>query len=258
MDDRSRSKLINQTCAPLFIGDALLADGHTATTSSATATFVRFQGKTYAVTCRHVRKDASAVTGWSARLHAGVAVIPLANWSSAGLTSILRDAADESGVDISLCRNPDHLFDVVSQAKPKTPIDLDTYEEPNWGEISFCLAAGFPDRIKTEQGGSVFSTMAEVVAEVTSNLLPSSETFVLHSNLGEPSPVGLSGMSGGPIFALREEGSPLPLGILFQGRPSGEVTDVPPGAFLTDADISIRGCLLSPTVFARWLQGAGL
>jgi hypothetical protein len=40
-------------CAPLFIQDAFLSGGHDATTRNASATFVRFENRYFACTCRH-------------------------------------------------------------------------------------------------------------------------------------------------------------------------------------------------------------
>jgi hypothetical protein len=41
-------------CAPLYIQDAFLFNGHDASTKNATATLVKFKGRYYACTCRHV------------------------------------------------------------------------------------------------------------------------------------------------------------------------------------------------------------
>lgn len=255
MERAEVSKAVNATCAPVFIGNYFLADGHNSGTQSATATFVRLEGVTYVVTCRHVKSLAFATPGWTARLHAHPAIISLSNWSSVGLIPTLRDV-DESHADISVCALPDHLMEQLARNKPKAPIDLDRYEPPKWDRITYCLAAGFPDRAKSHTDLHVASPMVEVIAHLASSISPSSTSFALQSELEEPTPYKLSGMSGGPIFAVNEDEEIQPIGIVFEGHPSGEDGISSTDSFLTDLDILVRGHVLTPETFAGWLSSA--
>lgn len=254
MRRRDLSAKINQNCAPLFIGNYFLSDGHSSQTPNATATFVRFEGVTYVVTCSHVKALATAADGVTARLHGHHTLIALSNWSNAGLVPSLQDV-DDDRVDISICPLPDLHMEVISKAKQKTPIDLDNYVEPIWGNVNHCVAAGFPDRAKTNNDTVVESPMIEIIAEVASNLGPNSPTFVLQSKLEAPPALGFSGISGGPIFALDGD-QVLPVGIVFEGLPSGEETVPSPASFFGDCDIMVRGHLLTPATFSDWLKRA--
>lgn len=258
MDQEQRSKYINTTCAPLFLNNYFLANGHNSLTTSATATFIQYEGMIYAVTCAHVNAAASSRDRCTAQLHAGRVVVNLSEWSSIGKVSALRDVIGTAPVDISICPIADHLFEIISRGKPKVPINLDEIPEANWDAVDFCLAAGFPDRAKTKNDESVASPMVEVIAQLASSLSPSTVTFTLQSTLEKPSTYKFSGMSGGPIFALFDETPPVPIGILFEGFPSSEEAGTSDASFLGDRDILIRGHVLTRCIFAGWLRDAGL
>src|SRR4051794_39038587 len=95
---------------PLFLQDFFLSEGHTEQTSNATATFVRFRGRTYACTCRHVRaalSDSSVVKGAhpSAALMAGKIVLNLSFHTSDSLITTLRapvEGLDQHQVDVCI------------------------------------------------------------------------------------------------------------------------------------------------------------
>lgn len=253
-----RSKLVNMTCCPLFIGNRYVFDGHSSRTTSATATFVEFKGQHYVVTCRHVKEAAFYQPGSSARLQAGRTVISLDHFSSTGLKPSLRDVEGETYVDISICALPGHYIELLAREKPKAPINLDRYEEPRWDSVRLCLAAGFPDGEKSHDDQHVASPMVEVLAELASPVGQDFPTFTLQSELETPSPWGLSGMSGGPIFMLNSaDGRPIPIGIIFEGHPSGTEVQRSADAFLGDHDVLIRGHLLTPQTFSGWLRDAG-
>lgn len=258
MDQEQRSSYINATCAPLFLNDYFFAKGHNSLTTSATATFVQYKSRTYAVACAHVKAAASSLDRWTAQLHAERAVVNLTEWSSFGKVSALRDVKGTAPVDISICPIPNHLFEIIARGKPKVLINLDELREPKWDVVQFCLAAGFPDRAKTSNDESVASPMVEVIAQVASSLGPSTVTFTLQSSLEQPSTYKFSGMSGGPIFALCDETLPVPIGILFEGFPSDEKAGTSDTSFLGDRDILIRGHLLTRSIFAEWLRDAGV
>lgn len=255
-DSVSRSKAINRCCVPLFIHDAYLSDGHNETTLSATATLVRRFGICYLVTCLHVKREAHSNPRWTASVHAGKTVINLNHWSKDGIVPSLRDVDDEFSSDICISTFDDCHLDILNKTKPKSPIDLDRYQEPSWRDIQFGHAAGFPDQAKIKQGDHVASSMVEVIAELASAIGPSAPTFTLQSEISDMSPHGFSGMSGGPIFVGGGE-KLCPLGIIFEGAPSGQENQTSSNAFLTERDILIRGCLLTPTTFDNWLRSAG-
>ena len=96
--------------------------------------------------------------------------------------------------------------------------------------------------------------MVEVVAHLSSNLNASEDRFTIQSKLREPSKYMLSGISGGPVFAFQSKGRIVPIGIVFEGHPSGEADgDDRPLGFLTENDIMVRGLVLTPEKFAYWL-----
>jgi hypothetical protein len=125
-------------------------------------------------------------------------------------------------------------------------------------EVKWCLAAGYPNKAKFEEGGDVISPMFETVIECASNVRPNAKTFTLASEFAEPTDFALSGMSGGPIFAIMDDGTFAPAGIIYSGSPSGEETERPAGSFLTDRDMVIKGSLIDPEIFSGWLEDAGL
>jgi hypothetical protein len=241
---------------PLFIHDAFLSDGHNETTLSATATLVKRFGQCYIVTCLHVKKEAHLNPRWTASVHAGKTIINLNHWSKDGIVPALKDVDDEFSSDICISIFDEHHLELLNEVKLKIPIDLDQYQEPNWRDIKFGHAAGFPNQAKVKQGEQVTSSMVEVVAELASDIGPDIPVFALQSELSQKSPYGFSGMSGGPIFDAAGE-SLRPIGIIFEGAPSGQEGQKPSSAFLTELDILIRGCLLTPVTFDRWLRSAG-
>ncbi|HEX7851001.1 MAG TPA: hypothetical protein VF485_14825 [Sphingomonas sp.] len=236
----------------------ILADGHKASSPSATATFVRFENRIFVVTCLHVKQIAFKGRGSTARLHAGRAVIELAHWTTKGVrVPSLRDVDRDTAIDVSLCELPVYLLELLSRDKVKRPIDLDNFTAPDWPIIRYCLAAGFPDRAKSEDGAILTSPMVEAVAELASKVDSASTSFVLQSKLKTAPKWTFSGMSGGPIFALGAN-TPQPVGIIFEGYPSGEEANRPSDAFLCERDILIRGQMLTPDIFRSWLHAVEL
>lgn len=100
--------------------------------------------------------------------------------------------------------------------------------------------------------------MIEVIAELACTVSARSTSIVMQSQLDRPSDWGFSGMSGGPMFALGQNDQPCPVGIVFEGYPSGEDGGRSKDAFLGDHDVLIRGHLLTPDIFGTWLRAANL
>ena len=264
-DRAELSRLANAACVPLFIGNYFAADGRTPDTPSATATLVRFKGRLFVVTCEHVRKTAYAAPGQTASVGVGRTIINLSSWgadSSTGqaqLIPALRQLRLESNRDLSIAAVPAHYLDLLNRYKTKVPIDLDRHQAPDWSRVKFGLAVGFPNRLKAADGDALLSKMIEVTAELNSTPGPNDAFVTLHSEASAPSEYGLSGISGGPIFALTDQLPPLPIGIVFEGHPSGEDTDRDASqAFLNENDLFIRGLVLTPATFATWLDKCGL
>lgn len=260
METKERSALMNSHCAPLFIGENYLADGHDEKTINATVTFVRFNGVDYAVTCRHVGNEAYASPTSTALLHFGRAVIQLKEFNGKSFERSLRDVNGDTKIDISITAFGNGYLEMISRTggKPKSPIDLDNFQAVMVNENDMGLAVGFPDAHKSLKGEFVQSPMVEVSAAFNTSLEHHQETFALHSNLDKPSEFGLSGISGGPIFALDTNGSPLPCGIVFEGHPSTINYEASSSsAFFNSNDLFIRGYSLTPTTFEAWLKDAG-
>lgn len=257
MNDRERSAQIVRHCIPIYIGGKYLQDGHSAATTSATGTFIRFKGVDYAVTCGHVSQEAYATERSTARMHLGRSVIQFDSFEDVGSIRSLRDVGGESSVDISICRlGPNYVEDMSRRnGLRKAPIDLSACPEINWTNAKWALAAGFPDRAKSESDGLVSAPMVEVIAEIVSRI-GCNEKFALHAACA--SPYGLSGMSGGPIFLINEDGTISPIGIIFEGNPSIINVQRPCDAFLRNDEVLILGQLLTPVVFEKWLKDAGL
>lgn len=260
MEPKERSALMNSHCAPLFIGKNYLADGHDEKTISATVTFVRFEGVDYAITCRHVSDVAYASLNSTARIHFGRAVIQLKEFSGKTFERSLMDVDGDKKIDISITAFGSRYLETISgtSGKRKSPIDLDNFQAVMVSENDIGLAVGFPDAHKSLNGEFVQSPMVEAMAAFNTSLEPGQETFALHSTLDKPSKFGLSGISGGPIFALDTNGSPRPCGIVFEGHPSNISYEASSSSsFFNSNDLFIRGYALTPTNFEAWLSGAG-
>jgi hypothetical protein len=260
MEPKERSALMNSYCAPLFIGEDYLADGHDEKTISATVTFVRFNGVDSAVTCRHVSDEAYKSLTSTARIHFGRAVIRLKEFKGKSFERSLMDVDGDKKIDLSITAFGNGNLETISETsgKPKSPIDLDNFQAVIVNENDMGLAVGFPDEHKSLNGKVVESPMVEAIVAFNTSLEPGQETFALHSTLDKPSEFGLSGISGGPIFALDTNGSPLPCGIVFEGHPSAINYEASSSsAFFNSNDLFIRGYSLTPTTFEAWLEGAG-
>ena len=214
------------------------------------------------MTCRHVHDAVDKVADQIAYLRAGRSVLRLAGWTSIGLQSALVDVRHDLGddTDISFCKLPEFYWTLLTEQAGRASIDLDSYQPPTWRAVRFCLAAGFPTGHKSTVGNNVAAPMIEVIAEVASDLSDQRQRFVLHSQLDERNRFGFSGMSGGPIFALDDEGDPTPLGIVYRGHPSGAAhsAEDTSARFLDENDVLIRGLLLTPTTFNSWLVKASV
>lgn len=253
---------------PLFAHDFFLATGRNTETACATATFVRFEGVVYAVTCRHVLDD-MALAAPGARLPTlafGVdaASINMANFdrsstaSPAPLRSLFaspRHLATERPVDIAIARLGS-AWDLLAERKRKTAIDLDCWREPDWSDIGTCAAVGYLTEHKSQTPDSIVTRMAVSTVGLASKLTADSTTFRLHSSLPQPHGYWMSGMSGGPILALHSPSTYSVIGIVFEGGPSSPTAV--PGLATQPTDLFYGGHVLTPATFRDWVERTDL
>lgn len=135
-------------CAPLFIVKEQPKIEATSKDSSATITFIKFQGRTYGITCKHIvetLKDRIRESGqeFSYTFFIGLETHHVIQNR---FTSPLRDF-DLSEPDIAVCElHPDFPAHIGKDA-----LDIDAHPVPPLLEVSFAVAVGFPDRLKTQK-----------------------------------------------------------------------------------------------------------
>jgi hypothetical protein len=238
---------------PLYISHRFLVQGHNKDTLSATGTFVRFKGLHYVVTCRHVLALANHSKYFNLsivvdRIHFG-----LSNIIGPGpAVSSFRTPLDESGAhQIDVCISPvDHAWGHIVQVKGKKAVDLDSWTEPDWANISTAFACGWLNK-KDQTDTTIITTGIHVYAELGSKLSQNDRQFTMHSETGKSDGPSLSGLSGGLIHTTKEQGE-IPFGIVFEGYPGDESAH----AFLKPGDIMVRGHVLTPQIFQNWLTTA--
>jgi hypothetical protein len=267
---------------PAWLQDYFLGTGHDESTNSATFTFIKRSGRIYAVTCGHVLDglaDEKVVPGArnpTLALHLDHAALNLSYFVAVGKIEHTVKAPEAEGthrdVDIAIARLSDNYWALLQEKKDKVPIDLDTWKEPAWDKVSYCLAAGYPDehksRVEDDRLGKVSAPFACVCVEVASPLARSRPMITLSSQLEEHHGYFFSGMSGGPVYAIEgdlneaEDRDFFHVGIIFEGFPSSgrrEVTDTDASAaFLTDSDLFFRALTLTPEIFDDWLRQVDL
>lgn len=255
-------------CAPLYIQDALLADGHDATTKNATATFVKFEGKYYACTCRHAVDIVNdrRVIGVSpfATLALGLKerFINLSLFGTDGLRdaiSIVERKTGQDYLDLAIADISEY-WDLLSAEWGHRAIEMDpaNWREPRWARAKLLAAAGWPETGKRNVtvGGieRVRGTVTLIIADVSGGISRHDDIILMNSRLGEPHGWFFSGVSGGPIYVLQDE-LMIPVGILSEGWP--QTPDDRHEKF-TPNDIVIRGVTLTPGKFESWLSAAKL
>lgn len=248
---------------PLFINDYFLKDGHSEKTPNATATFIKYDGRYYACTCRHVleevdrRKSEPDGNQITLSLRTDKAVINLSFFLVDGLQSAFSTPEGELAnekIDIGLT-DISSLWSVLEKHKNKVAIDLDRWEEAPWDKISMCAAAGYATEHKELSGDYVRTPMPLAIAELRSTIKADTRQFTLSSTLAEPHGIYFSGTSGGPILGCWDEAF-TPVGLIFEGYPSSRKQEKQELSFLGLNDIFIRGLLLTPDRFAEWLDNA--
>ncbi|MBY5377251.1 hypothetical protein [Rhizobium leguminosarum] len=273
LPDQETPSLPRRQTDPVWLQDHFLHTGHTEETSSATFTFVKHKNQVYAVTCGHVLdaiKDEEVVPGAkfpTLALQIDRAVLNLSTFIAASQIEYAVKAPkfkdERREVDIAIAKLSDHYWSLMTEKKQKTAIDLDSWREPDWDKVKFCLAAGYPDEHKAqvEDGGRdmVSAPFATVVVEFADR---SPTVITLSSELDQPHNYYFSGMSGGPVYAAEglgeiEDYDLFPVGIIYQGYPgSGRRSGNPDtsASFFTERDIFFRALALTPDTFDDWLR----
>lgn len=213
-------------CVAILIHPFLRDDGHGSKsiaapkeeTRSATLTFVKSNGRHFAITCWHVIDTLRTLR---------------ANDESNNEFSLFTYLGDPTVVVDSFIRpescNEDDPIDIaIRQVKPelishlgKEPYDLDLSPDIP-ADIEFGYAVGFPrnnKRIEFQENRTDVVRMVfphfEILAEMSGRL--NAKRFQIQSELDERPDVGsFSGMSGGPIFWSKSDSYGL-MGVVYEG-----------------------------------------
>lgn len=235
-------------CAPLFIIGEQAEMMPTVDDSNATLTFIKFQGRTYGITCKHVvedlrnrikevekSEDAFSYTFFIALKH----------------RQIVQDCfVFPSGTLVS--PEPDIAIRELHPGFPihvgKLALDIGAHPIPPSSEVSFAVAAGFPDRLKTQNSVPLGYELTMPCVHAVAGTQPiHSHSFTLYSELqATPDIRDFSGMSGGPIYWSNETAYGL-LGITYESSPL-EGSNLPP------ASIYIKGHLADGETVERWVS----
>ena len=280
--ETARESLPRRQTDPLWLHHPYLAKGHDATTRNATATFIRRKGRHFMVTCRHVLEMVVEARTGSGRehltmaLHVGRTILNMAHASPTGVELSVRAPGGEyeaGQVDIALAPLAEWHWELLRKKKGKVAIDLDSWREPDWSTVEYCLAAGYPDEGKypTSEDGAemVAAPILNVVAELCSDPARGGSGFTMMSQLASPPGASFSGMSGGAVYTYEgqerrkvEDEEVFPVGIVYGGFPGANRASEPSeeasrDAFLTERDIMIRALKLTPDVFDDWVRRCG-
>lgn len=240
---------------PLFIQHQFLASGHNAKTPSATGTFVKFQGKHYVVTCQHVLAAADVSQRMNLSIVIGRGVFNLSHPTPDGIVPSFRVPIAEmpsNAIDIGIS-TIEHAWDFIVERKGKKAVDLDQWVCPDWSQINAAKACGWLDNYKKEREEQVEVSGVEVICEMASIVSPNHTQFTMHSATDEENHPSLSGISGGVIVTL-DDAFETPFGLVFEGYPGAPGTGGSADTYLQTGDLMVRGHVLTPTVFAKWLS----
>lgn len=218
-------------CAAIFIMEQSLRSIPRAQDRNATMTILKYRGKIYGLTCKHVIEATQEMAselpdGQSLDLHSvETRIVPL-GVSDRFRVPLPACSGIELGPDVAIRQlHPDY-----SEATGKRPILLSDIPVP-WSELKLAMAAGFPEKEKREtehgEGIQVHATFAAAVAELPESEKGQSQpdTFIMRSDLEEYPPImDFSGMSGGPVLWTTGTDYGL-LGIVSEAQPIGPVTN---------------------------------
>src|SRR3546814_4794145 len=107
-------KMCRRYADPLFFHDSFLSSGHDQRTRNGTATFVRFKGKHYVCTCRHIADAVNEKNVFAVRTNhptmsmaVGRVWLNLSFFDVDGLQSIFRSPAQTDGYEVDVSIAPD-------------------------------------------------------------------------------------------------------------------------------------------------------
>jgi hypothetical protein len=232
-------------CAPLFIVRQHIEVAPRAEDPSATLTFIKFQGRTYGITCKHVvttLRDRIKESGSEFSHTFFIALkrhhvvqdrffIPPGDWVTPEPDIAIRELIPDF---------PAHVG--------KIALDIDANPVPALSEVSFAIAVGFPDRLKTQTPSSLGYQLAmPCVHAVADNISKAGPSFTLFSELqATPNIRDLSGMSGGPIYWSDQAAYGL-LGITYESSPLED-------SLSGTASVHIKGHLADREAVERWVS----
>lgn len=259
-------------CLPVFFHSYFLSDGHSEETENATLTFVKYENRIYAVTCKHVihhlhsKRNELENQWYTLSLCLDRVILQLSDIDNSDPTKRkdifrkLRRSFNDKEVDIVIAPIDSH-WKMIKSKKNKKTVDLDVWNEPNWAEMKMGIAFGYPTEHKELQGKHVAAPCINASAEIVSDLTFDSTQLTLFSTLDQPHGYYLNGLSGGLII-LSSEDSYEPAGIVYEGQP-GSSKDFKEKqsndqAFFSANDILIKGFIINPRIFSGWLQDTGL
>ena len=268
---------------PFWIQDYFLGTGHNETTRNATATFVKRKGSHYLVTCQHVLEAVAIPNTAPGAKHPTMAliidraVLNFSGFTPQGLMLSVRSSGptrEHRQTDIALARLDGSYWDLLSETKNKTAIDLDSWREPNWSDVRYCLVVGYPDESKKSVwnavSGKVSTSLLNVVVELRTSVDCDTTELFMFSELSDSHDHTFSGMSGGAVYAI--EGSEqcevddeklVPVGIVYEGIPGTRESterngDSAAAGIFAEQDISFRALRLTPDSFDYWLEKIGI
>lgn len=175
-----------------------------ASSETATVTFIKINDKTYAVTARHVIETLDCLAAKEGRSFEGYSCIQAPGIGIGG--PFLTPPPDLMNERPDIAMSPIHP-DLPARIG-KASFEIFAKDDAKW-PVSHALAVGFPTVEKREisdKSGAIGLTLPCVQALAEGlNSTGSSDQVQFHSELTEkPSVVSLSGMSGGPVFWANE------------------------------------------------------
>lgn len=232
-------------CAPMFIIEHRVGATPVANDPNATLTFIRFQGRTFGITCKHVvdslqgRLKASG-NRFSHTLFIALQervivqdrfVIPSGDWMLPAPDIAIRELRPDFPAYVG-----------------KSALDIEACAVPPLSEVAAGIAVGFPDRATEGRAeGTGYRLSMPCVHAVGENRSAEGPSFSLYSDLDStPEIRDLSGMSGGPIYWSNEERYGL-LGITYESAPLAD-------ALGGHASVHIKGQHVDLATIESWVD----
>lgn len=207
-----------------------------------TLTFIKFDGRTYGITCQHVVQHYRDVLAASAETGSHT-MRTMLNGFHVVQDRFVQPSAQfgDSAPDIAIREiNADLVAHIGKEA-----IDIDSLKViPE--NIRHAYAVGFPEGLKYNKDSDVsgYHRVSMPQVEILAELQRCPDRrFTMCSDLEKPAPdIGYSGMSGGPIFWSTDDDYGI-LGIIYEGGPSDG-----------NGTIFVYGELATPEVIKGWIS----